>query len=134
MQPKLRSQSMLIFCLTTSPRMTQKCAQWFFLHKKLFFYILDICIINSYTMHKEVGGNKSLGEFKLELVKNIITSSTLPNYSSRGRPHSGPTPLRLQGRHFPKKIQPPSNSNNEYYKKRCMVCYQRHIRMETTYQ
>ena len=84
-------------------------------------YILAMCIINSYTMHKEVDGNNSLGEFKLELVKNIITSSTLPNYSSRGRSHSGPTPLRLQGRHFPEKIQSPSNSNNEYYKKQCMV-------------
>ena len=41
-----------------------------------------MCIINSYIMHKEVGVNKSLGVFKLELVKNIITSSTLPNYSS----------------------------------------------------
>ena len=78
-------------------------------------------------MHKEVGGNKSLGEFKLELVKNIITFSTLPNYSSRGRPHSRPTPLRPKGRHFPEKIQPPSNSNNEYYRKRCMVCHQRQI-------
>ena len=85
-------------------------------------------------MHKEVGGHKSLEEFKLELVKSIITSSTLPNYSSRGRPHSGPTPLRLQGRHFPEKIQPPSNTNNECYKKRCIVCHQRQIRKETTYQ
>ena len=103
--------------LTTSPRMTQKCAQRFVLHKKLFFYILDMCIINSYIMHKEVGVNKSLGVFKLELVKNIITSSTLPNYCSRDHPHSGPTSLHLQGHHFPEKIQPPSNSNNEYYKK-----------------
>ena len=93
-----------------------------------------MCIINSYTMHKEVVGNKSLGEFKLERVKHIITSSTLPNYSSRGRPHSGPTPLCLQSRHIPEKIQPPSNNNNECYKKRCMVCHQRQIRKETTCQ
>ena len=58
-------------------------------------------------MHKEVGGSKSLGEFKLELVKYIMTSSALSSYSDRGRPHSGPTPLRLQVRHFSEKIQSP---------------------------
>lgn len=51
---------------------------------KNFFYLLDMCVTNSYTMHKEAGGNRTLGEFKLEHVKNNIFqfSSRLPTSKS----------------------------------------------------
>lgn len=99
--------------LRSSCTFVRKYGKW---GKKLFFYLFDMCITNSYTMHKEAGGNRTLGEFKLELVTNIISSSSLPVYPLRGRPQSGPSPLRLKGRHFAEKIQPPENLTNEFYK------------------
>ena len=84
-------------------RSTRKYVKWY---KKVFFYILDMCIANAFALHKILGGTKSFYEFKLLLVEEIIMESNLPAYSSRGYPHSGPTPLRLQGRHFPERSPP----------------------------
>ena len=110
-------------------RSTRKYVKWY---KKAFFYILDMSSKNAFALHKILGGTKSFYEFKLSLVEEIIMESNLPAYSSRGCPHSGPTPLRLQGRHFPER-SPPIVQNRKP-QKRCAVCYEKGNRRETIYQ
>ncbi len=119
--------------LAATCRSTRKYIKWY---KKLFFYLLDMCITNAYVVHKELhaGVSQQLCDFKLQLVKEMISQSQLPKYSGRGRPHSGPTPSRMQGRHFPEKIPSNPSAKKQQAQKRCTVCYDKGLRKETLYQ
>jgi hypothetical protein len=110
-------------------RSVRKYIKWY---KKLFFYIFDMCIINSFVLSKVVGGKYDLTSFKLKLVEEMVSSSTLPIYSGRGRPYSLPNPERLVGRHFPEKI--PATDTRSKPQKRCKLCHLKSIRKETIYQ
>ena len=73
--------------------------------------------------------------FKPTLVKEIILEANRPEwYTNRGRPHSSPTPLRLQGRHLPERIQPEESAKKQKPQKRCAVCYKKGRKKETVYQ
>ena len=62
----------------------RKCVKWC---KKLFFYILDMCIVNCYLLHIELTGLRlTLLDFWLKLVAALLESSALPAYRKRGRP------------------------------------------------
>ena len=119
--------------LAATCRSTRKSIKWY---KKLFFYLLDMCITNAFVVYKELhaGTNLQCSDFKLQLVKGMMTQSNLPIYSVRGRPHSGPTPSRLHGRHFPMKIPSNPSAKKRQVQKRCTVCYENGIRKETIYQ
>lgn len=111
-------------------RSVRKSVKWY---KKLFFYIMDMCVVNSYLVHNEVGGPKcSLLEFRMKLVSNLIESATLPTYRKRGRPQSLDSPARLLGKHFPVYI--PSTDKKEKPQRRCVVCSAKGLRKDTRYQ
>ena len=55
--------------LASSHRSVRKSIKWY---KKLFFYMLDVCLVNSYIVHKELGGTEQYLSFRLTLVKEIF--------------------------------------------------------------
>mgnify|MGYP003623271792 FL=1 len=67
-------------------------------YRKIFFYLLDICIFNAFVVHSQMSKSKRkpYTDFRRAVAKEILESVKLPEYSSRGRPSSGETPLRLQ--------------------------------------
>ncbi|KAK6178647.1 hypothetical protein SNE40_011175 [Patella caerulea] len=107
----------------------RKYVKWY---KKLFFYIFDMAVLNSFFIYKELGGKIQLLDYKIKLVKEILVSCVLPTYSTRGRPHSLPSPARLSGRHFPEAL--PSTEKTINPCKRCTRCYSTGQRKETRYQ
>ena len=55
----------------------RKCVKWY---KKLFFYVLDMCIVNSYLFHVELTGTRlTLLDFWLKLVAALLEFSALPS-------------------------------------------------------
>ena len=105
-------------------------------YRKIFFYILDICLFNSYIVHQAlVNKTAHFTDFRIAIGRQLLESINLPDYKVRGRPSSGPTPLRLQAKnwaHFPMRI--PETANKKNPSKRCFVCYQNKKRSETTWQ
>ena len=98
----------------------QKYVNWY---KKLFFYMLDMCVVNSYLVYKKLRNSETccdLLQFRMMLINQLIFASTLPKYK-RGRLHSLPNPSRLSGRHFLEFIPPTDKKAKP--QKRCMVCY-----------
>lgn len=91
-----------------------------------------MAVLNSFFIYKELGGKLKLAEYKLKLVKEILALCALPTYSTRGRPHSLPSPARLSGRHFIVAI--PATEKKQNPCKRCAVCYSNGLRKETRYQ
>lgn len=94
-------------------------------YRKIFWYILDIALVNSMIIHKKLSGNKKLGigDFRINFAEQLLSSATLPPYNSRGRPSAEPSPLRLQAKtwaHFPKHIDP--TEKKLHPKRVCKVC------------
>ena len=109
----------------------RKQVKWY---KKLFFYMFDMCVVNSYLVYKELRNGEAccdLLQFRMMLVNQLIITSTLPEYK-RGRPHSLPSPSRLSGRHFLELIPPTDKKAKP--QKRCVVCHSHAKRKETIYQ
>lgn len=98
--------------------------------KKLFFHLLDMTILNSYLLHKSVGGKKTHKAFREELVRNLITEVLGTNASVKpgpGRPTSASTKLsRLEvkySQHWPSKGS----------RRRCRVCSSKNKYIRTAY-
>ena len=70
-----------------TPRKTLK---WYI---KVFYNLLDLSVVNSFSVYKELGGRLAQLEFKLELLDGLIRGSSAPptRRSSRSRSR---TPLR----------------------------------------
>lgn len=113
----------------TTYESVRKHVKWY---KKVFFYLLDLTISNSYLLQKTLGGKQSLLEFKLSFVRLLLETSALPSYHLRVRPRSLPSPKRLSGRHFLMPI--PQTGKKQYPTKRCVVCTKHNKRVESRYQ
>ncbi|KAK6185790.1 hypothetical protein SNE40_007943 [Patella caerulea] len=114
--------------LATTCKSVRKHIKWY---KKLFYYLLDMAIINSYLLRKTLGGRMSVVQFKMSLIHEIVDATPLPEYRSRGRPRSLPVPGRMQGNHFPELI--PATEKKVRPTKRCHVCAKRGVRAESRY-
>jgi hypothetical protein len=85
-------------------------------YKKLFFYMIDVAIFNSYDLQKKITGKKqTFTEFRIQLAEVMIESVALPDYPRRGRPQQGPSPVHLQACHRAHFVQfiPPPQSHQE---------------------
>nr|CAD7432613.1 unnamed protein product [Timema monikensis] len=96
-----------------------------YVEKNLFVYMFDMALYNSFVVWKILTGKReSYAEFRLNFVEQI-----LEHYPSRGKPSLGPSPLRIQTKHwahFVMKIPPT---------KRCFVCAPpKEVRSETVWQ
>ncbi|XP_042879203.1 piggyBac transposable element-derived protein 4-like isoform X2 [Penaeus japonicus] len=48
---------------------TRRSIKWY---RKIFFNLLDMCIVNAYRLHKLLGGNMPQYNFRLELVDSLL--------------------------------------------------------------
>lgn len=106
-------------------------------YRKIFFYLLDMCIFNSFTVYHKMTGKKkaNYSDFRINIAQQLLEAVQLPEYSVRGRPSSSTTPIRLQAKawaHFPMHI--PSTEKKKKVTKRCVVCYSRGKRSENVWQ
>lgn len=105
-------------------------------YRKIFFYLLDMCIFNSFTVYQKITGKKSeYSDFRINIAQQLLETVQLPEYSVRGQLSSSTTPIRLQAKawaHFPMHI--PCTGKRKNVTKRCVVCYARGKRSETVWQ
>lgn len=98
----------------------RKSVKWY---KNFFFHLVDMTVFNCNIMHMMKSGNKrSLGTFRNELVRNLI-SKYGQSGTSKGRTvcsYSIPHPKRLVDRHFPTKV--PLNGGSRLKTCTCFVC------------
>ena len=103
----------------------RKNKKWY---KKLFYHLLDLSIVNSFNLYKEVTKNKiTMREFSLECVRSFFTKYGTPICTSPGR-NVIHAPDRLAAkdyiyRHYIDKIPITSEKNGKTKGRRCHVCY-----------
>ena len=94
-------------------------------YKNVFLNLLDMALMYSYVMYKQIGGaalgrRNSLTDFKLALVKTIIEKTDSLSYEAHGRRVEQAGPQRLRGDDFPEYIFH-HDANVKMYG-RCVVC------------
>ncbi|KFM78172.1 PiggyBac transposable element-derived protein 4, partial [Stegodyphus mimosarum] len=54
-------------------------------YKKLFFYMFDIALYNSYVLYKKINNTNKIGigSFRLDIAEKILQNVTLPDYKTR---------------------------------------------------
>lgn len=99
-------------CCTNKSNSHRKTIKWY---KKFFFHIVDMALVNAVYLYKTQNSkNLQLKEFRLQLIKNIITKYNNQNRISIRRP-SIDSPLRLSARHFPSLVPPTTSKGNVMY-------------------
>lgn len=70
-------------------------------YQKLFFYISDMALFNTYIVHKAIHSRKkeSYVDYRIIIAEAILQVVKLPDYKRRGKSTSGETPLRLRAQH-----------------------------------
>ncbi|XP_022097496.1 piggyBac transposable element-derived protein 4-like [Acanthaster planci] len=114
--------------LASSHHSMWRSVKWY---RKLFFYMVDLCLVNSFLVSRLLGRETTYLDFRMALVKEILHTVTLPVYNKRGRPHALPAPNRLTGWHFPITLPPTEKTPNPC--RRCVVCKSEGRRRETRY-
>lgn len=104
-------------------------------YKKLFFYLIDMTMFNSFCIWKKIWKKKMhYYEYRLNIVEQILLNITLPEKTSPGRPSLQENPLRLQSKswgHFPMAISRTEKKTNPT--RNCKVCYKNGVRSGTRY-
>lgn len=100
-------------------------------YKQIYLRFLDIAVLNSFIIHKKLGGKNTLLKFKIELIKKLIEKYS-ENTSKAGRYAPSSSPLRLTARHFPN-FTPPKEGKPGRSSLRCRVCAARGKRKDTSY-
>lgn len=92
--------------------------------KKLFFYLFNLIITNSYILHKKFTENKlSQYDFRLSLVHSFLSEAeNAPTPAKRGRKSTGDIPRRLTERHFPSFIPAAPGSSRKHGLRDCSAC------------
>lgn len=96
------------------------------LRKKIFFYLLDIGLLNSYILWKKLNDGKKqcYVEYRINIAEYLLKNMPYLIYRERGVSFSGDAPDRLYANdwaHFPKHIDPtPSKLSLSKY---CTVCH-----------
>ena len=82
--------------LTVSYSFVRRTVKWW---RKLFFYLLEVSIVNSFILYREVTQKKITHlDFRRSIIESLATEYLQQQESRRtsvGRPLSWPRPLRL---------------------------------------
>lgn len=105
-------------------------------YRKLFFYMSDMALFNTYIMHKIMRSRKreTYVDYRIKIAEAILQIVQLPDYKTRGKSASIES-LRLQAQywaHFPKTID--STPRKKHPTRMCKVCYKHKIRSETKWE
>ena len=61
--------------------------------RKIFFYLIDICIFNSFVVYCEfVECQKQYTDYRMAVAKQLLEAVQLPCYKVNGQPSSSTTP------------------------------------------
>lgn len=111
----------------SSYQFMRRTKKWY---RKIFFWLLEVAVVNSYLLYKNVQGQfgqKAMNhaEFRLSLIEDLVAERmALRRKRKRGRKPQGPPEERLMGRHFLSKKQKGT---------RCVVCIKKGQRKDTIY-
>ncbi|XP_021344408.1 piggyBac transposable element-derived protein 4-like [Mizuhopecten yessoensis] len=103
----------------------RKTSKWY---KKLFFHLLNVCIINAYILFKKFGPNdgckKEHQAFRMAVCESLLSEAvTAPRpYVERGRKSVGVKPTRLTDRHFPNYIPAKPGAKRARPLRECFAC------------
>lgn len=101
-------------------------------YKKIFFYFVDMMLLNSYILFKNNKKDRAFHIYKQKLADAII-SKYLKNKRIRETSPVNDVITRYTGRHFPTRI-PPTAARGRKTSKRCIVCLSKSIRRETVFK
>lgn len=100
-------------------------------YKKIFFYFIDMMLLNSYVIFKNHKKDRAFHVYKQLLAEEII-GQYLPNIKvSEASINDSIT--RYTGRHFPIRI-PVTPAKGNRTSKRCVACLSKSIRRETVFK
>ena len=99
-------------------------------YKKIFFYLIDMMLLNSYVIFKNHKKDRVFHIFKQQLAEEII-GEYLPNIKVSEPSNDSIT--RYTRRHFPIRI-PPTPAKGSRTSKRCVACLSKCIRRETVFK
>ena len=91
--------------------------------KKLFSHLLELTIWNAFILYNKTGHKKKSLNFRLDLIEESIAKYKKTSITSKGRPSSEDTPLRLSTRHFPDIVLATEKKKNAA--RLCVVCSRR---------
>jgi len=81
----------------------RKTSKWY---KKIFFYLIDLSILNAFSAFKTVTGQKMpLANFQLEVISQLLKKYGGNAVSPRGRPCTKDQPFGQSARHFPSDVK-----------------------------
>ncbi|XP_032682010.1 piggyBac transposable element-derived protein 4-like [Odontomachus brunneus] len=102
----------------------RKCMKWY---RKLFFHLIDLILINSHSLFKMLTKNAILfPDFRLSVVRDIlkVNSQEVSSFISSN--------FRLNGRHFPRKIQ--ASDDSKTVSRQCVLCSIHKKRSRSSYE
>jgi len=100
-------------------------------YKKIFFYFIDMMLLNSYVLFKNYKKDRAFHVYKQKLVEEII-DKYLPNVKvSEASINDSIT--RYTGRHFLIWI-PATLAKRNRTSKRCVACLSKSLRRETVFK
>jgi len=112
----------------------RKTSKWY---KKLFFYLLNLCVINAYILYKKFTPTdrvrKDHNYFRASLVSALIQEGTgAPRpQTEMGRKILSDKPTRLQDRHFPDHIPAKPGAKRSHPSRDCVACNYKKSRRQT---
>ncbi|KAJ8896165.1 hypothetical protein PR048_001508 [Dryococelus australis] len=100
-------------------------------YRKIFFYVVDMMLLNSYVLYKKLQGkkNRTFHVFKQKLAEELLESYFKDDVVNRRSSTSGDLPSCLSGPHFPEKLAPFAAKGTKFAK-RCVVCLEKNQRRE----
>lgn len=101
----------------------RKTTKWW---KKLFFHLLNVCIVNAYSMYLKFSDDnpkKSHYEFRMRLVQALATEAGTRDIAQDARRRRGEeVPQRLTQRHFPEYIPAKPGAKRARPIRDCFAC------------
>ena len=98
-------------------RMHQKISK---MVQEAFFHLLDMAVYNAFVMYKmENNTSLNLSDFRLEIIRGILTKYRSQRPTTIGRLSTRDSPLRLTARHFPSLI--PQASQSKQPQRKCVL-------------
>ncbi|XP_042867507.1 piggyBac transposable element-derived protein 4-like isoform X2 [Penaeus japonicus] len=105
--------------IVRSYRTVRKSMSWY---KKMILYLIDAAVVNTFCVHKALGGTLNLFDFKSQLIRELIQEFTCPKrgaYQSQEHPPTASVERRLQGMTTHHQQQVPEKKY-----RRCKMCRQ----------
>ncbi len=91
-----------------------------------------MAVYNAFVIYKlQNDVPRHLSDFRLDLIREILTKFGPQRPTTIGRPSARPSPIRLTARNFPSLI--PQTSQLEQPRRQCVVCSSHNLRRVTQY-